>query len=112
MHHSIKITPNQATKKWNEKEDYTNLQDRRVRQQSKFSLGQVVRTADIKRVFNKGDSTNYSYILYTITEVIHDNIPSYRIENLRETFIENLLPPTKLTLGENNQIMKKLSLIE
>ena len=29
-----------------------------------------------KRVFSKGHSTNYSYILYTITEVIHDTIPS------------------------------------
>ena len=55
------------------------LQDRRIRQQPKFKLGQLVRTADIKIVFSKGDSTKYSYKLYTKTEVIHNTIPSYRI---------------------------------
>ena len=64
------MTLNQASRKWNEKEVYSNLQDRRVRQQPKYKLGQLVRTADIKRVFSKADSTNYSYKLYTITEVI------------------------------------------
>ena len=61
IHHSTKMTPNQASKKTNEKVVYNNLQDRRVRRKPKFKLGQLVRTADIKRVFSKGDSTNYSY---------------------------------------------------
>ena len=54
------MTPNQASKKFNEKEVYSNLQDRRVKQKPKFRLGQLVRTADINKVFSKGDSTNYS----------------------------------------------------
>ena len=57
---------------------YSNLQGKRKKLNPKFKLGQLVRTADIKRVFSKGDSTNYSYKLYTITEIIHDTIPSYR----------------------------------
>ena len=72
------MTPVQASKKVNEKEIYSNLQDRRVRRKPKFKLGQLVRAADIKRVFSKGYSTNYSYKVHTITEVIHDTIPSYR----------------------------------
>ena len=60
IHHSTKMAPNQASKKSNEKEVYSNLQDRRVKQQPKYKLGQLVRTADIKRVFSKGDSTNWS----------------------------------------------------
>ena len=76
------MTPIQASKKSNEKLVFNNLQDRRVKQQPKFKLGQLVRTADIKRVFSNGDSTNYSYKLYKITEVIHDTIPSYRIDYL------------------------------
>ena len=111
IHHSIKMTPNQASQKSNEKTVYSNLQDKREKQTPKYKLGQVVRTADIKKVFSKGDSTNYSYKLYTITEVIHDTIPSYRIDYLPERYNENLLLPTKLTLDENNQIMKKLNLI-
>ena len=66
----------------------------------------------MKRVFSKGDSTNYSYKLYTITEVIHDTIPSYRIEYLPERYNETLLLPTKLSLDENNKISKELSLIQ
>ena len=82
IHHSTKMTPVQASKKTNEKLVYSNRQDRRVRQKPKFKLGDLVRTADIKRVFSKGDSTNYSCTLYTITEVIHDTITSYRIDYL------------------------------
>ena len=112
IHHSIKMTPNQASKKSNEKAVFDNLRDDRQKQRPKFKLGQLVRTADIKRVFSKGDWTNYSYKLYTITEVIHDTIPSYRIDYLPERFNENLLLPSKLTLEQNNKVMKDLNLIQ
>ena len=91
---------------------YSSLQDTREKQKPKFKLGQLVRTADIKKVFSKGDSTNWSYKLYTITEVIHDTIPSYRINYLPEIYNQNLLLPTKLTLEQNKQIMKELKLIQ
>ena len=110
IHHSTKMTPIQASKKVNEKEVFSNLRDDREVRKPKFKLGDLVRTSDIKKVFSKGDSTNYSYKLYTITEVIHDTIPSYRINYLPERYNENLLLPTKLTLEQNNKIMKKLNL--
>ena len=112
IHHSTKMRPIQANKKVNEKEVFSNLRDDRVKRQPKIKLGQLVRTADIKRVFSKGDSTNYSYKLYTITEIIHDTIPSYRIDYFPERYNENLLLPTKLSLDENNQIMNELNLIQ
>ena len=84
IHSSTKMKPIDASKKSNEKLVYSNLQDQRDKQHSKYRLGQLVRTADIRRVFSKGDSTNWSYKLYTITEVIHDTIPSYRIDYLPE----------------------------
>ena len=106
------MTPNQASKKSNEKIVFDNLRDDREKQQPKYNLGQLVRTADIKRVFSKGDSTNWSYKLYTITEVFHDTIPSCRLKYLPERYNEKLLLPTKLTLDENNQGMKELNLIQ
>ena len=106
------MTPNQDSKKVNEKIVYSNLQDKRRKLNPKFKLGQLVRTSDIRRVFSRGDSTNWSYKLYTITEVIHDTIPSYRIDYLPERYNENLLLPNKLSLEENNQVMKKLNLIQ
>ena len=112
IHHSIKMTPNQASKTSSERKVYSNLKDNREAHKPKFILGQLVETADIKRVFSKGDSTNWSYKLYTITEIIHDAIPSYRIDYLPERYNENLLLPTKLSLEQNNQIMKELNLIQ
>ena len=112
IHYSTKMKPIDASKKSNEKKVYSNLHDRRIKQKPRFKLGDLVRTGDIERVFSKGDSTNWSYKLYTITETIHDTIPSYRINYLSERYNENLLLPTKLTLDENNQIMKELNLIQ
>ena len=77
IHHSIEMTPIGTSKTNNEKEVYSNLKDKREIRKPNFNLGQLVRTADIKRVFSKGDSTNYSYNFYKKTEVIHDTIPSY-----------------------------------
>ena len=106
------MTPIQASKNSNERKVYSNLQDKREKQTPKYNLGQLVRTADIKRVFSKGDSTNYSYKLYTITEIIHDTIPSYRIDYLPGRYNQNLLLPTKLSLEQNNRVMKELNLIQ
>ena len=53
IHHSIKMTPNQASKKSNEKKVYINLKDNREAHKPKFKLGQVVRTADIKKCSQK-----------------------------------------------------------
>ena len=106
------MTPNQASKKSNEKLVYNNLRDKREIQKPKLKLGQKVRISDIRKIFSKGDSTNYSYKLYTITEVIHDTIPSKRINYLPERYNEKLLLPTKLSLEENNRVMKELNLIQ
>ena len=106
IHHSTKMTPIQASKKSNEVEVYSNLKDNREVRKPRYKLDQLVRTADIKRVFSKGDSTNWSYKVYTITEVIHDTITRYRIDYLPERYNENLLLPTKPSLHENNHVMK------
>ena len=106
------MTPLQASKKSNEKLVYNNLRDKRESQKPKFIPGQKVRTSDIRKVFSKGDSTNYSYKLYTITEVVHDTIPSYRIHYLPQRYNENLLLPTKLSLEQNDKLMKELNLIK
>ena len=54
------MTPIQASKKSNENEVYSTLTDKREVWKPKFNLGKLVRTADLKKVFSKGDKTNYS----------------------------------------------------
>ena len=43
---------------------------------------------------------------------MHDTILSYRINFLPERYNENLLLPTKLSLEESDEGMKKLNLLE
>ena len=106
------MAPIQACKNLKEKVEYNNLKGIREVQKAKLKLGHLVRTADIKRVFSKGDSTNWSHKLYTITQKRHDTMPSYRIDYLTERYNENLILPTKLSLDENNKNMKELNLIK
>ena len=73
-------------------------------------MGDLVRTADLKRTFSKGDTTNWSYKLYKISEIINDTIPSYKIDNLKERYNESLLKKTELSMKENKAVMKKLNL--
>ena len=86
IHSSVKTTPIQANKKANEKEVYSNIKGNREIRKSKFNLGQLVRTGDIKKCFGKGDSTNWSYNFCTTTEVILDTIPSYQINFFSERY--------------------------
>ena len=105
------MTPFQASKKLNDEEVYANLRDKREIRKPKFKLGQLIRTADIKRVFSKSDSTKYSYKLYTITEVIHDTVTSYRTDYVPERYIQNLLLPTKLSVEKKQSSYERIKFI-
>ena len=109
-HSSTKLTPILASVKKNEGYVYKNLLDKRKKIEPKFQINDLVRTADLKKTFSKGDTTNWSYKLYKITEIINDTIPSYKIDNLKERYNESLLKKTDLTLKENKDVMKKLKI--
>ena len=110
IHSSTKLTPIQASLKENEGFVYNNLLDKRKKVTPKFQLNDLVRTADLKKTFSKSDTTNWSYELYKITEIINDTIPSYRLDNLKERYNDSLLKRTELTMKENNSVMKKLNI--
>ena len=91
IHSSTKLTPIQASLKKNEGYVYINLLDKRKKIKPKFQLNDIVRTADLKKTFSKGDTTNWSYKLYKNTEIINDTIPSYHIDILPERYNVSLL---------------------
>ena len=109
-HTSTKLSPKDASLKKNEGFVYKNLLDKRKKVKPKYEIGDLVRTADLKKTFSKGDTSNWSYKMYKITEIINDTIPSYKIDNLKERYNESLLKKTELTMKENNAVMKKLNL--
>ena len=68
----------QTSDKSNEKEVYSNLKHNREYRKPKFNLGQFVRTAHTKKVFSKGDITNYTlYKLYSILSSFIQKQKSY-----------------------------------
>ena len=100
VHSSTKLTPIEASLKKNEGYVYKKLLDKRRRITPKFQLNDLVRRADLKKTFSKGDTTNWSYKLYKITEIINDTIPSYKIDNLEERYNQSLLKKTELSLKQ------------
>ena len=108
IHSSTKLTPIQASLKKNEGYVYKNLLDKRNKIKPKFQINDLVRTADLKKTFSKSDTTNWSYKLYKITEIINDTIPAFKIDNLPERYNEALLKKTELSLKQNRDVIKKL----
>ena len=109
-HTSTKLSPEDGSLKKNEGFVYKNLLDKRKKVKPKFQINDLVRTADLKKSFSKENTTNWSYKLFKITEIINDTVPSYRLDNLPERYNESLLKTTELTMKENNTVMKKLNL--
>ena len=89
---------------------YKNFLDKRKKITSKIQINDLVRTADLKKTFPKGDATNWSYKLYKITEFLNDTTPSYRLDTLPERYNEFLLKKTELSMKQNDSVMKKLNL--
>ena len=63
IHSTTKLTPIRASLKKNERFVYHNLLDKRKIIKPKLQVNDLVRTADFKRTFSKGDTTSWSYLL-------------------------------------------------
>ena len=109
-HPSIISTPIQASLKRNVEFVYQKFLDKRKKIKPKFEVGDSGTIADKTNIFSEGDTTNWSYKLYTITEFIHYTIPTYLMNNLPERYKGALLKKTGLTIEENTKVMKKLEL--
>ena len=69
-----------------------------------------VRTTDFRKTFSKGDTTKLCFESNETTEYNNDTIPSYRIDDLPEGYIEALLKKTESTEKESDSFMNKLNL--
>ena len=110
IHTSTKLSPKDASFKKNEGYVYKNSSDKRKKVTPKFQLNNLVRVADLNKTFSTGDTTNWSNIMYKITEIINDTIPIYKIDNLKERYSEALLKKTELTLKKNKDVSKNLNI--
>ena len=76
----------------------------------KFRKNNLIRTADLKKMFSKSDTTDWSYKLHKITEIIVDTKPIYCFDNSPERYIEAFLTKTTITLKENDSVTKNLKI--
>ena len=104
------MSATQASLKKNEGYVYKNLFDKQKKTKPKYEKGDLVRTADLKKTFSKGDTTNSSYNLYKISAIINDTIPNCRIDNLPERYKESLLKKTDFSMKQIDNVMKKLKI--
>ena len=111
IHSSTKLTPVQGSLKKNEAFVYKKFLDKRKKIKPKYEIGDLVRTADLKKTFSKSDTTNWAYNLSQITKIINDTLPSYKIDSLKERYNESLLKKSELTMKENDNVKKKLNII-
>ena len=63
VHTSTKLTTTQASLKKIEGYVYNIMLDKRKKAKPKFQVNDLVRTADLRKMFSKGDRTNWSYKL-------------------------------------------------
>ena len=91
FHSSTKLTPIQAS--LDESEGFVNKNslEKREKIKPKYKIGDLVRTADLKKTFSKSDTTNWSNKLYELTEIFDETIPGYKRDVLKKRYIESLL---------------------
>ena len=110
LHSLTKVTRIKDSSKKNERFVYKNLLDNRKQLKPKFQIIDLIRTADLKRTFSKGDTNNWSYKLYKITEIISDTIPSFRTDKIPERSNEAILKKSDWSRKEKDSVIYKLNL--
>ena len=103
---SNELPPIKASLKKKEGFVYKNLLDKRKEIKPKYQVNDLVRTANSKKSFSKGEKTNWSYKLYNTTELINDTKPSYEIDQFPERYDESLVKKTNLTIKESKDVLK------
>ena len=91
IHSSAKLILIQGSMKNIELFVYQNLLDKRKNIMPKYKIHDLIRTPVLRKTISKTDTTNWSYKLSKITEVIHDRTPNYPIDNLQESYSKAFL---------------------
>ena len=109
IHSSTKLNRIQASLKKNEGFVCNILLDKRKKMKRRFQVNGLARTAGVKRTFSKGDTTNWSYKLYKITQIVKDTIPSYKIYQRPQRYKEALLKKNRVII-ERKRCYEKIKL--
>ena len=96
-------------KRKNENEVYNNLHDKRKKQKPKYKLGDLVRTADERNIFSKGDNPQIGVINYIqLQKLLMIQFQVIISTIYQNVYNEALLKKTKLSFDENDFVINKL----
>ena len=71
-HSTFKLIPVKASSKKNENDVLEKLKNKRDRRTQMIKVADLVGTADLTRMFPKGNITSWSHKIYSITDFIND----------------------------------------
>lgn len=94
VHRSIKMTPIEASKIENTTKVFKNLfpQDLKIeRADPVFTVGNLVRVVNKKKIFEKGYTPNWSEQVYRITKVYHTVPYTYKVNEFKKLFYKEEL---------------------
>ena len=115
FHRSIKMTPEEASKKKNEKKVFANLFGNlllRKHKRKKFNVGDKVRISQFKRkVFDKGFSPNWTEEVFVILKVLETNPVTYELkdllgEDVKGSFYEKELQKTSQEIFRSKEVLE------
>ena len=104
LHSSSNLTAIEACLEKNEGYVHPDSLEKKRDKEPKFKIHDFVRVADLRRTFSIDNLTNWSYMLYELTEINKGTMLSYPIDKLAERYIEALLKKTKSTLKEKKAL--------
>ena len=114
-HHSIKMTPEEASKPYNQQKVYNSLYSKieKVQQLPSFHIGDKVRISVSKRLFEKGSTSNWSEEIFEISDVVRTTTPIvYKIKDLADeeiegSFYKEQLQKTNQTIYRIDRVIRK-----
>ena len=113
-HRSIKMTPEEASRKANEDKVYLNLYEQEISQKSvpKFKIGDKVTISKYKRkIFDKGYTPNWTEEIFVVDKIQYTNPITYKIkdlngENIMGTFYQKELSRATQEIFRIEKVLK------
>ena len=113
-HSSIKMTPEKASKKANERTVFMNLYGdlEPFEAKPKFSVGDKVRITKKKSTFEKGFTPNWTEEVFTVSQIQYTDPITYKIKDsndevIQGTFYENELQKSSQEIYRIEKVIRK-----
>ena len=118
IHSSINMTPVDASNNPDKVKDtfsFKNIKGKPGYAQAKLKVGDYVTSADKRKIFVKGYTSNWNRELFKVNAVLKTQPPTYKIEDINGEIIEDKYYEQELLKSEfdfesNNKVLESLNI--